>query len=450
MFTSIDLFSGPGGICTGFKWANIKPLIAVEWSDWTVETYSKTHNADVLHLEKFLNNELENSNELFNPSEKTLLIHGDITKVSNDLIDRILRERFNRTSVDIVTGGAPCESFSMAGQRKEDDERNDLFLNILRVARHVKSKMVLFENVKGLLSKKLNGKKGLMFEAVCDEFNRVDNETGTSFTLASHNPDEVLLLSSDFGVPQNRERIFLVGINNQYQATFHYPEPTHGKDREYPYVTVADALFDLPQIESNEEEIVYEFNIDSVEEEHIFKYLSIMRGELLQAPEHIQFDEHTLNNHKTLNHRESMIERFRHIYQGESQKTAAERLIASGQEHIRENFFPKKLYGARCRRLDETKPSFTVTSHCLDEMIHPRLHRQLSPLEAARLQSFPDWYQFQGPYVKFHSHPEQDRYEQIGDAIPPILAYHLGMKVAVTLQQIYVQQDSLKQEEIIV
>lgn len=448
-YTSIDLFSGPGGICTGFKWAGVKPLIAVEWSDRTVETYASSHNADVLHLEDYLNGQFENRDAFFAPTEenkqKTVLIHGDIRKVTNELIDEILMTRFEVPTVDIVTGGAPCESFSMAGQRNEDDERNDLFLNILRIARHVNSKMILFENVKGLLSKKMDGIPGRMFELICDEFERVDEETGVSFQLASRIPNEVLLKASDYGVPQNRERIFLVGVNRNYTATFQYPEPTHGEDKEYPYVTVADALLDLPQIDRNDESTFYEFNINEIDEPHRFNFLSIMRGTSFEPPAHIAFDEHTLTSHKTVNHRDAMVERFKNIRKGESQKTAAERLILEGREIIREQFFPKKLYGARCRRLVESRPSFTVTSHCLDEMIHPILNRQLSPREAARLQSFPDWYNFVGPYVKFHSDPEQDRYEQIGDAIPPLLAYHLGNKVFETLETINNQSNELEE-----
>ena len=84
--------------------------------------------------------------------------------------------------------------------------------------------------------------------------------------------------------------------------------------------------------------------------------------------------------------------------------------------------FPNTIYGSRNRRLRERERSFTVTSHCLDELLHPTLNRAITPREAARLQSFPDWYQFSGPYVQFHGDREQDRYEQIGDAIPPLLA----------------------------
>lgn len=439
VLTSIDLFAGPGGICTGFKWAGISPLIAVEMSDRTVETYVNNHNADVLPLDDYLNGNFKDI-DFFEPTEenknKTVMIHGDIRKVTNELIDKILMKRFQVQTVDIVTGGAPCESFSMAGQRCESDERNNLFLNILRISRHVKSKMVLFENVKGLFSKKANGIRGQMFKDICNEFERFDEKTGVSYKLVSNNPKEVLLTSSDFGVPQNRERIFLVGINHNYNANFEYPKPTHGEGRKFPYVTVADALCDLPKIERNEESSYYEFDLDKVKGEQRLDYLKVMRGIKFPPPKHIKFNENTLSSHRSVNHRDNMIERFKNIKPGESQKTAAERLIRTGKEDIRHKFFPKRLYGARCRRLVKELPSFTVTSHCLDEMIHPVLNRQLTPREAARLQSFPDWYIFKGPYVMFHGSPEQDRYEQIGDAIPPLLAYQIGIQVKKTLKQI--------------
>lgn len=115
-------------------------------------------------------------------------------------------------------------------------------------------------------------------------------------------------------------------------------------------------------------------------------------------------------------------------------KTAFERLVSEGKLELAELLYPKTLYVSRNRRLILDEPSFTVTAHCLDEMIHPTLNRGLTPREAARLQSFPDWYQFRGPYVKFHGDPEQDQYEQIGDAIPPLLGYALGLQIAETLK----------------
>lgn len=446
MYTSIDLFSGVGGICTGLEWAGIKPLIAVEISDWTVETYKESHNADVLNLEDYLQGELENESEFFLPNKKTLLIHGDITKVSNDLIDRILNERFSVTTVDIVTGGAPCESFSLAGGRREDDERNNLFLNLERIAKHVDASMVLFENVKGLLSKKHDGQRGKMYELICDEFETPD-QNGVSFNLVSRDPKEVLLKASHHGVPQNRERIFLVGINSKYKGSFSYPPETHGEDKEYPYVTVEDALMDLPKVEIKEGEELTNFSsiIEDSFPVHRKRFLEVVNGEKFGFPEHLIHMRGKLNSHIGPGHTKKIQERISHILPGEGMKHTAERLIANGQEDVRDRCFPNKLYAARNRRLNPDKPSFTVTSHCLDEMIHPTLNRSITPREAARLQSFPDWYLFKGPYVKFHSHPDQDRYEQIGDAIPPILAYVLGVEIVKTFKDIASREEEKKE-----
>ena len=101
-------------------------------------------------------------------------------------------------------------------------------------------------------------------------------------------------------------------------------------------------------------------------------------------------------------------------------------LTESGEIEKYRHLFPNTIYGSRNRRLLDDEPSFTVTSHCLDEVLHPYINRAITPREAARLQSFPDWYQFAGPYVAFHSAKEQDKYEQIGDAIPPLLAFALA------------------------
>lgn len=437
MYTSIDLFSGPGGLCTGFKWAGIKPLIAVEWSDWTVQTYATTHEADIFELEKYLNGTLENADSYFKPNDRTLLIHGDINKVDGSLIKKILNKRFGVNTVDIVTGGAPCESFSMAGDRKEDDDRNYLFMNILRIAREVDSVMILFENVKGLFSKKLNGIPGKMYEVICDEFERKLENT-PKYRLVSRDKDTVLLKAVDYGVPQNRERLFLIAINEKYGNTqFNYPAPTHGLGAKNPYVTVADAILDLPQIDSGEETEVYDFDINTVTNPTRLEFLKIMHGISKPAPAHLNYNPGTISSHKAVNHKENMRMRMSLIKQGENMQSACKRLKENNQNELIEKYFPKKLYVARNRRLKEDKPSFTVTSHCLDEMIHPRLNRALTPREVARLQSFPDWYIFMGPYVKFHSDPQQDRYEQIGDAIPPLLAYNIAKEIVKTLNSIF-------------
>jgi DNA (cytosine-5)-methyltransferase 1 len=439
-YTSIDLFAGPGGLSTGLKLAGIKPLIAVELNSETVETYAANHDAEIFDLEKYINGELS-YDDLFLPNDKTLLIKGDIRKISNNLIKKVLNERFLTNKVDLVSGGPPCESFSIAGKRIENDERDFLYINMSRIAKAVDASIFLFENVKGLLSKKKFDENKSMFQEICDEFERVSIDNGVSFRIDHWQKDDILLNCADYGVPQNRERVFLVGINNKHKdAYYNYPEKTHGIDANLlPYVTVKHALCDLPVIDVEEEVRNYNFcetQLSKSSDASQMNYLKFIRG-IEPHSNLIRMKNHQyLDSHKASKHFPKIIKRMSLILPGESMKTAAERLILEGKQSLREEYFPNKPYGARYRRLKWDSPSFTATSHCFDEMIHPELNRALTPREVARLQTFPDWYVFKGPYVIFHSDPRQDRYEQIGDAVPPLMGYRLGEEIVNTINQL--------------
>lgn len=438
MYTYIDLFAGPGGLCTGFKNAGFKPLIAVEMSDNTVLTYARNHDAEIYKLQELLDNKGNLEKILNIGSNKTALIHGDIRLVDNEIIKEILNKKFNVDSVDVVAGGPPCESFSMAGKRTDGDERDNLFENMLRIAKATESKYIFFENVPGLLTKKSNNIN--VFNIIIDEFNN------NGYKLASIDKNTIKCLAADYGVPQNRERVFLVAINEIYgENKFSYPEKTHGDGRKYPYITVGEALKYLPVLNSGEGEEVQEINYTYEEEyknneinEGFYQYIKFISGKDGYIPSHINHNKciDEIANHKAVNHREKMVKRLSYINQGEGMKKAAERLINEGKEEIVEMYFPKKLYAARNRRLKENEPSFTVTSHCLDEMVHPISNRGLTPRETARLQSFPDWYVFEGDYVKFHSDPLQDKYEQCGDAIPVLLVKALAEELKRALDKI--------------
>ena len=140
-----------------------------------------------------------------------------------------------------------------------------------------------------------------------------------------------------------------------------------------------------------------------------------------------EYDSDTVTFHKALNHNKKMVRRLHEIKQGEGMQTAVDRLLAEGKEELVKEVFPRKIYGSRNRRLKSDEPSFTVTSHCLDEMIHPFYDRQ---------PTFPDWYYINGPYVKFHSDPEQDKYEQIGDAIPVLMAKALAKSLRAAIHRL--------------
>lgn len=442
---SIDLFSGPGGLCTGFKWAGILPLIAIEWTDSTVQTYSVSHNAEIFELSEYSTEDGLNEEYLQKfmcESTRTLLIHGDINLVSSEMIKELLLKRYGIDSanetVDVVSGGAPCESFSLAGTRTADDERDDLFSNIVRISRTVNTKMILFENVKGMFSKPKDGVKGAIFQYICDTFEEV--KATPSYKLVSRDQDVVLLKACDYGVPQVRERLFLVSIRRDLldSVKFNYPEKEYGEGRKYPYVTVDDAISDLPTVNMGEESTKYK-KPKKYKTDNQKRFVEIMRGVYQddsihsKVPAHLiekgLYSDSSISSHKAPGHIKRKQELLALIKERESMRMAFERLTEEGLIDQYRHLFPNTIYGSRNRRLIKDEPSFTITSHCLDEVLHPKLNRAISPREAARLQSFPDWYQFYGPYVQFHGAKEQDRYEQIGDAIPPLLAYALAKEI---------------------
>lgn len=437
---SIDLFSGPGGLCTGFKWAGILPLLAVEWTDSTSETYSLSNNAEVLHLNQLIVNGIKNDdylNTFMHESTRTLLLHGDINLIDSELIKKMLSTRYGIDSknetIDVVSGGAPCESFSMAGTRTIGDKRDDLFDNIVRIARTVNTKTILFENVQGMFSKpNSKGERGAIFKYICDTFE--DRKAIPSYRLVSRDPNKILLKACDYGVPQVRERLFLVGIRRDLNGIdFEYPQKTHGRGCKFPFVTVRDAISDLPQVGMGEGGDIIEYTQPSKYiSENQKKYISIMRGDYdcdgihSAVPSYLVdkglYNDHSISVQKGPGHVLKKQKLLALIPENNSMRSTFDFLTKSGQIEKYRSLFPNIIYGCRNRRLIWDEPSFTVTSHCLDEILHPVLNRAITPREAARLQSFPDWYQFSGKYVEFHGAKEQDKYEQIGDAIPPLLA----------------------------
>lgn len=446
---SIDLFSGPGGLATGFRWAGILPLIAVEWTDTTVETYSVNHDAEVFHLSEYITAKKKNKeylNLFMHESTRPLLIHGDINLVGSNMVRDFLKTRYGIDSknetVDIVSGGAPCESFSLAGKRAVNDQRDDLFSNILRISRAVKSKMLLFENVKGLFSKAKDGKKGAIFEYICNSFE--DASANVRYRLASRNPDEILLKACDYGVPQLRERLFLVGVRNDLNVRFKYPVKQFGPGTDNSYITVDDAISDLPVVNTGEEITKYIMPKEFKTANQKF-FVRLVRGKIstkkmhASVPTHLKeqklFSANTLSVHKGPGHVKRKQDLLALIGIGESMKTVYDRLKETGELSKYKQLFPNTIYASRNRRLFNGQPSFTVTSHCLDEILHPYLNRAITPREAARLQSFPDWYYFAGPYVQFHGDRVQDKYEQIGDAIPPLLAYAMAKSMIQALER---------------
>lgn len=380
-YTHVDCFSGPGGICTGFHAAGFKTLVAIEYIQSCVDTYSKNH-PDV-HV-----------------------IHSDIRKVKpEDVLPYIPKE-----GVDIVTSGMPCETFSTAGNTSRSfyDDRQFLFREGIRIAQICNARLVLFENVPAIMTKTVaRESKELIVDALKAEL-----------AAAGYNHMiQVVLDATRYGVPRRRNRFFILAAKDE-KYLLEAPTPIANQA-----VTVEDAFSDIPNVEPNTfTEATAYVNNDTA-------YSKLMKDDKFWRRTEFKSG---LSYQMPMKHRACTIERFSLLKEGESLKDLFDRYQGEEREEVQSRrVLPKKMFIKRNYRLVLSEPSPTVTSHCLDEFVHPIYNRALTVRECARLQSFPDSYDFcGGPYLTPHFHNDiQDKYEQIGDAVPPLLAYAWGKKV---------------------
>ena len=269
--------------------------------------------------------------------------------------------------------------------------------------------MILFENVPAIVTKTVaKNRKTLIVDVLKRELK----------AAGYGNMIEVVLDSTDYGVPQKRKRYFILATRfNDWELS--KPEPNAEK-----IVTVADAFIDLPNVQANSGK---EKNAYLSKES---QYSMLMKDDTFWRREDMHNDK--LTYQVPMKHRESTLKRFKLIKQGESLKDLFDKYQGEEREILqKERILPKKMFIKRNYRLVSKEPSPTVTSHCLDEFVHPKFDRALTVRECARLQGFPDSYDFcGGPYAVPHlDRTVQDKYEQIGDAVPPLLAYAWGEKV---------------------
>lgn len=379
--THIDCFAGPGGICTGLHAAGLKTLVAIEYIKSCCDTYSANH-------------------------PEVHIIHSDIRSVTADQIRPYIPEE----GVDLVTSGMPCETFSTAGNTSRSfyDDRQFLFREGIRIAEISNAKMILFENVPAITSKKAAKDSNHL---IVDVLKKELKDAGYGNYL------EVVLDSTNFGVPQKRNRFFILAC--RYPDWWLQAPEQHRRS-----IGVGDALAGLPNVIANS-------GVEGTEytNEHS-DYESLMRNDVFWKRE--QLSKAKIKNHMPMKHRECTLKRFALLKPGESLKTLFDRYIGEEREKLQaQRILPKKMFIKRNYRLKTEEPSPTVTSHCLDEFVHPVYDRALTVRECARLQSFPDSYDFVGgPYIVPHiDRTVQDKYEQIGDAVPPLLAYAWGMEI---------------------
>ncbi len=392
-FTHVDCFSGPGGICTGLHAAGYDTKVAIEFIKSCVDTYSANH-------------------------PEVHVIHSDIRKVKEkDILPYV-----PQGGIDLVTSGMPCETFSTAGNTSRSfyDDRQFLFREGIRIATIVNAKMILFENVPAIVTKTVEkGDSTLIVDVLKKEL----REAGYK------NMIQVVLDASQFGVPQKRKRFFILATRFD-DIKLSEPEPL-----DEPVVTVNEAFVDLPNVIPNSEQGKEKYGSKRS------RYSDLMKDDSFWKRE----EHHTekITYQFPMKHRECTLKRFALLKPGESLKDLFDRYQGEEREKLQEErVLPKKMFIKRNYRLVGNEASPTVTSHCLDEFVHPKYDRALTVRECARLQGFPDSYDFcGGPYLTPHLHNDiQDKYEQIGDAVPPLLAYAWGLKIQELLENIYDKQ----------
>lgn len=393
--THIDCFSGPGGIETGFKAAGIETLLAIELVESCVETYNANH-------------------------PNVPVINKDIRSVSNEEVKAIIGDR----EVDVLTSGMPCETFSTAGatSRSHYDHRQYLYREAIRIAKAVNARVILFENVPGIQTKTVaKGQSRLIIDEIRDDLEKAGYVYHTS----------TVLNAEDFGVPQSRERFFVLASREDISLGI----PVSNRNE---FVTVEEAFIDLPEDPSETiNSVKRKQKTEKYLKQDTYKKTESFYSKLMKDDEFWKMGSREVNltYHFAPEHRSGTLKRFEMIEPGEGLKDLFDKIFAEyGQEGIerfqKEKILPNKWYIQRNRRLFSDKPSVTVTSHCLSELVHPYKNRALTVREVARLQSFPDFYDFKGgKFVAPHKDPQQDKYEQIGDAVPPLLAYHWGLKL---------------------
>lgn len=389
--TYIDLFAGCGGLSLGLHNAGWKGVFAIEKSEDAFKT-----------LEHNLIKKKKHFDWPYWLEQK----HHDINQILDNHSHNL---KALRGQIDLVAGGPPCQGFSMAGRRVENDSRNDLINSYIKFIDLVKPRLIFFENVKGFTQGfKRNDKKGRAYSLyVIDELKK------KGYTVQGH-----LINFADYGVPQKRTRFILVGIKNEFV------ENNSNLTRE--------TFFE--RIEKNKAEFLVSkgLTINATLENAISDLLQ-SNGQV--ASETPNFKEGIYGN------KESEYQIYLRKYKKQDSKVDSHR-FAKHTEVVRNRFqiaLDEKLTSASYRErfklkksstkiLEANKPTPTITT-LPDDYIHYCEPRIMTVREYARIQSFPDTYQFKGKYTTGGKRRTQEvpRYSQIGNAIPPLFGEQAGL-----------------------
>ena len=362
---ALDLFAGAGGFSAGVEQAGINVIAAVEFTSQIAKTYEYNHPA-------------------------TKMLVDDIKNISAETIKSIFDEQ--GVKCNIIFGGPPCQGFSMAGNRIRskvsflEDSRNYLFKEYIRMVETLNPDVFVIENVPGILNYN-NG--------------AVKEEIYTTFEKLGYKIDSKVLCAADFGVPQTRHRAVFIGNKLGIEPSLLFPIASHTEET---YVTIRDAISDLPPVEAGKGLEVTPYSQDIT--------LSDYQKTMVSSTG-------TVYNHESSNHKPETLKILSMIKQGQTMKD------------LPEEYHTKSVHSGAYGRMIYDKPAYTLTTRLntpsVGRITHPTQDRTITPREAARIQSFPDDYRFIGDITSIGM--------QIGNAVPPLLAKAIASHILEILEE---------------
>ena len=380
MIRVVDLFSGAGGLTLGFKNKILN------------DTFVKSDDYNIL----FANEIDKNASDAFSLNFPQIpMLNCSITQITQNYL---VENNIEYSDVDLVIGGPPCQSFSTVG-RRQYDERAQMYKEYRRMLSFLQPKVFLFENVTGLMTMK-NAEGLPVLEDIKYEFSDF-SDFGINL---SYEIKESVMNAKHFGVPQNRERVFLVGMRRDLESEFNWEFPDEELISEDEFLTLEDAIGDLPELGNGEKKEYYESN------PYTF-YQKLMRNNSVELTHHVN----GLNG-------ERMLKIMKTVTPGKG-KNYINELVEAGK--LDEKYFLTSGYHNTYGKLWWDRPSSTITNNLSTpsslRCIHPIQNRALTPREGARIQSFPDTFHFIGNKENINS--------QIGNAVPPLLAMAIAQKL---------------------
>ncbi len=386
----VDLFAGAGGMTLGFEQAGFDVLASVE--------------IDPIHC----------ATHKFNFPFWSVLCQDIAFTTGKDI--RSISAIGNK-EIDIVFGGPPCQGFSLMGKRMLDDPRNSLAFHFIRLIGELQPKYFVLENVRGMAI----GKHKKFIAEIIEEFQKIGYLTKSDYQI---------LNAAEYGVPQNRERLFLIGCRQDMQLPKYPDKLTRpAKQKKLSYTsnlplspTVWDALKDLPSIENYQELltrnwVLAEFGKPSEYGRQLRGLCAINNDYSYQRQHDLRILTSSLRTEHTL----ASMTRFESTPHGKAEPISR---------------FHKLDPDGICNTLRAGTPS-NRGAFTSPRPIHPFIPRCITVREAARLHSYPDWFRFH--VTKWHG------FRQIGNSVPPLLAKAVATEIIKALGVTLIQPNNKQQ-----